>query len=339
MKHEFWKDTAMRNKSLVILILGLSVALSAGCRKRVPDLQGKTEAEAGAALKEVDLELGDVQPAKGAPGVVADQEPKAGERLPKDKRVSIVLGPAPAGETKDTKGTSTTPGIVVVPRLTDQTVDQAKKALEAVQLALGEQTVIQNPGTSGTIFGQDPAEGLKVEAGTAVNVKVRATALVEVPEVVGKVQAVAEQMLKDARLTVGQIENRVAESGPPQGSVLDSNPSPHTRILEQTPVKLVIRQEAVSVPPVTNKLLDGAKVALFERGLVPVASCRQTDNKAQWGIVFNQDPLENRVVAKGTQVVISYSAGLCRSRFFEVFTPGGKMILDSKIGRRGGGGQ
>jgi beta-lactam-binding protein with PASTA domain len=329
----------MRNKSLVILILGLSVALAAGCRKRVPDLQGKTEAEAVAALKEVDLEIGDVQPAKGAPGVVADQEPKAGERLPTDKKVSIVLGPAPAGDTKDTKKGTTPPGLVPVPKLTDQTVDQAKKTLEAVQLALGDQTVMQNPGAAGTIFEQDPFEGSNVEPGTAVNVKVRATVLVEVPEVVGKVQAVAEQMLRDARLTVGEIENRIAETGPAQGSVLDSNPSPHTRILEQTPVKLVIRQEAVSVPPVRNKLLDGAKVALFERGLVPVASCRQTTNQASWNMVFDQDPPENRVVAKGSKVVISYSAGICRSRFFEVFTPGGKIFLDSKIGRRGGGGQ
>src|SRR5262245_51359787 len=101
----------MRNKSLVILIIGLSFAL-AGCRKRVPDLQGKTEAEATAALKDADLEIGDVQPAKGAPGVVNDQEPKAGERLPKDKRVSITLGPAPAtdAKNKDNKDKNAPPG-------------------------------------------------------------------------------------------------------------------------------------------------------------------------------------------------------------------------------------
>jgi beta-lactam-binding protein with PASTA domain len=336
----------MRNKSLVILVLALSVAL-AGCRKRVPDLQGKTEAEAVAALKDADLEVGEVLPAKGAPGVVGDQEPKAGERLPEDKKVTIVLRPAAAGDKDGKKGDTTPPpaGMVAVPNLADQTVEAAKKILEGAQLTLGDQTVSQNAGTAGTIFDQNPFAGSNVEPGTSVNVKIRATVLVEVPDVVGKTQPEAEALLKGAQLAVGEIELRINDSSSiPLERVLESNPSPKTRILEQTPVKLVIRQQSVMVPNVVSKPQEGAEQILKSVGLTPAVGC--VTSPIKMGLVVSQLPLENQLVPKGSRVFIRVGArGRCifgPFREFDSRLDRFKMIPNiavPKTMRGGGGGQ
>src|SRR5690606_27647652 len=83
----------MRDSRRVVVAICMAAALSAGCGDKIPDVTGKTQAEAESILAEAELEVGTVQigDGEGDPGTVVDQDPAAGEDIPDDKKVSLVL--------------------------------------------------------------------------------------------------------------------------------------------------------------------------------------------------------------------------------------------------------
>ncbi|HEV8622689.1 MAG TPA: PASTA domain-containing protein, partial [Actinomycetota bacterium] len=63
-----------------------------GLRVAVPELSGKTIAEAKDALSEVGLGVGDVQRQPGEAGIVISSDPPAGERVRRDTSVTLIVG-------------------------------------------------------------------------------------------------------------------------------------------------------------------------------------------------------------------------------------------------------
>ncbi|HEY3022807.1 MAG TPA: protein kinase [Actinomycetota bacterium] len=63
-----------------------------GLRVAVPELSGKTVAEAKDALSEVGLVVGDVQRQPGEAGIVISSDPPAGERVRRDTSVTLIVG-------------------------------------------------------------------------------------------------------------------------------------------------------------------------------------------------------------------------------------------------------
>ena len=174
-------DTVHKNGS-VVLVVSAGPELFA-----LPDLRGLTQDEAVAALQEDGMALGAVTEAydpQVPAGQVVSADPPAGSEVRAGTPVAVVLslGPEP----------------VAVPGVTGVGVDEARAALEAVGLRLGEQGEDFADAPAGTVVTQAPAEGTLLP-GDAVDVVVSLG-----PEPV-EVPAVFEQRFDDAAAALEEL--------------------------------------------------------------------------------------------------------------------------------------
>jgi beta-lactam-binding protein with PASTA domain len=96
-----------------------------------------------------------------------------------------------------------------VPNVANATADEAKAALEGIQLALGQVTEEFNDTVpQGKVIRQDPAPDGQVAKGTPVNVVVsKGPELVAVPDVRNRDLDTAANILEQKGLRVGSVEN------------------------------------------------------------------------------------------------------------------------------------
>lgn len=124
----------------------------------VPDLKGKTKAEAEAALKNANLEPGSVTEAFSADvtaGIVISQSHGVGTEVEEGKKIDYVIS----------KG----PELVEVPGLWGNPKDRAIEKLEALGLKY-EITEEYSEEVTGRVFEYTPGEGEKVAPGTVVKI-------------------------------------------------------------------------------------------------------------------------------------------------------------------------
>lgn len=140
----------------------IEVVVSKGTETiRVPDLSGKTEDEAKAALRKAGLRLGDVEEEESEDeeaGTVISQTPRAGHKADPKARVHITLAKEP--ETK----------MVSLPDLRGRSLDNAKETLANLKLTLGTVEEV-SPGNNqrGTVLTQSSEPGTKLPEGSTVN--------------------------------------------------------------------------------------------------------------------------------------------------------------------------
>ncbi len=199
--------TVHKNGTVVLVV-------SSGPRLHdVPDLRGRTLAEATKALAGASLALGEVteafDPQVGAGRVVASTPP-AGEGLRTGSPVALLVsrGPEP----------------VAVPDLTGGTVAEARGALEADGLRLGAEDERYDDAPDGTVVAQDPEDGT-LPPGAQVSVVVsRGPEPVEVPDVFERPFADAAAALEEAGLVVerrgSDVFGRVVSQDPAAGTAV-----------------------------------------------------------------------------------------------------------------------
>ena len=134
---------------------------------------------------------------------------------------------------------------------------------------------------------------------------------VTVPDVLNKDQETAVQMIKDAKLTVGTVEQSYSDDYD-EGKVMEQTPDGNTQKPEGTAVNLVISKgpkpaEKVEVPSLTGKTEDEAKALLAEAGLK--GSATQEANDADAGTVFEQSTAAGTEVEKGSTISYKVSTG------------------------------
>ncbi|MEI7560526.1 MAG: PASTA domain-containing protein [Actinomycetes bacterium] len=173
---------------------GMAISVSGGQKLlAVPTVTGKTQSEAESALKTAGLKA---TVTKGfsstvVKGVVISQAPEAGQKVPSETSVGIVVSEGAQN--------------VTVPGLSGQSQSAAMTTLKS--LGLGNQTVSNFSQTvaKGQVADQFPAAGTAVPPGTIVGLVVSngsstTTATVSVPSVVGKTLTQAETAIKDLGL-------------------------------------------------------------------------------------------------------------------------------------------
>ncbi|HEX2424343.1 MAG TPA: Stk1 family PASTA domain-containing Ser/Thr kinase [Actinomycetota bacterium] len=126
----------------------------------VPDVVGKSQADATSALDGVGLTLvvGDSKPSKQPAGTVLTQDPAQGQRVDEGSKVTVVIAKAFKQ--------------IAVPSLVGQTVDQATATLQSVGLDIGRVDHQESDQTAGQILSQSPSAGSSVDRGTKVDVVV-----------------------------------------------------------------------------------------------------------------------------------------------------------------------
>ena len=194
---------------------GTSVSLVIGTAEEgdtvtVPDVVGRTVQEAEKVLKDAGLTLGQRREKPAAPpGAVLDQAPPAGTRVAPGSAVAVVVAVAPADDR------------VAVPEVVGKTLEDAGKSLEAAGLKPGRVT-FRDEARVDRVLEQAPGAGDRVANGTAVDLVVgraREVEQVKVPKVIGQTLRGATEILRAARLEVGEA------SGPRDGKVTQQKPA------------------------------------------------------------------------------------------------------------------
>jgi serine/threonine-protein kinase len=165
--------------------------------RAVPDLTGKSDADARAALMDKGLVVGTVTQQydeQATPGTVLSWT-LAGTEVDPGTSIDLVTSAGPAPRP--------------VPTLVGTTLDQATAALQAVQLGIASTQEFSDTVQAGQIISADHNPGDQVARDTVVNVVVsKGPDLVTVPDVSGLDQAAAVAKLRDAGFVEGDVSGR-----------------------------------------------------------------------------------------------------------------------------------
>lgn len=155
-----------------------------------------------------------------------------------------------------------------VPGLGGLTRDQAKQALTAGHLSLGEVTARYDAGTpAGQVIAQQPDPQASVKAGTAVSIVLsQGPPPVNVPDVTGQDLGKAEKQLSDVGLRSSVAGEEFSDTVN-KGQVLRQDPASGTALQGST-VALVVSKgpDLVEVPNVIGDRTDKATVQLVAAG-------------------------------------------------------------------------
>ena len=158
--------------------------------------------------------------------------------------------------------------MVAVPKVVGQTQSQAQTTLEASGLRLGQ--VSQEPTLAvppGTVVSQTPVAGEEVKQDSAVDISVAAIPTVQVPDVVGQLQADAITTLAEAGLRAGTV-NYVYDSNVDAGKVGAQTPSANDKVSVGSAVSLTVSMgdQQGQVPNVIGLSQDDANSVITAAG-------------------------------------------------------------------------
>lgn len=262
----------------------------------VPDLVGKTQAEATTQLSSVGLKLvvtGQATSNSIPVGSIVSETPTPGVKVRKGSSVGVTVstGKPQAG----------------VPTLTGLTLDQATSSIATAGLVVGTVTHQNNSAfPANAVISQTPAAGTQVVLGSAVNLVVSSgQAHVTMPALIGMSQASATSKLDGLGLHVDV--GTALTSAQPAGVVYAQGPAAGTQVPAGGTVTISVSQGVapVTVPNVVGAAASDAKTSLQNRGLVPVSV--EESSSATVGTVFDQTPAAGSKVSPGTQVKIFIS--------------------------------
>jgi len=175
----------------------------------VPELRGRTQAQAEATLQHLGLRSEVQKVFSSLPaGRVVDQDPKpGGRRLAKGDLVHLSVSQGAA--------------LVKVPTLVGRPLDEAAAALTAVGLVQGVTTARDSKRPGQEVLDSDPPAGTSVPKGSKVSLVV-SSGSVPVPNVVGLSEAAARAALGSAGFNV--VVRHVPDASVNPDTVVDQNP-------------------------------------------------------------------------------------------------------------------
>jgi beta-lactam-binding protein with PASTA domain len=189
---------------------------------RVPNIIGRTSAQAKKILSEVRLQLSDqiaYEVSRKTKDTIIQQTPVAGATKAPGNIVKVVLAAR-------------------VPDVVGLDLEKARPILTAVGLVLGtvKEEVSQKP--EGTILGQNPTAGSAADKGQKVNVVVAVKRMVQVPNIVGSHIDAAKARLEEMGLQIKVTDEQVSPR--PKGTVLAQRPGAGTLVSSGTVVAVAV---------------------------------------------------------------------------------------------------
>jgi len=157
---------------------------------------------------------------------------------------------------------------------------------------------------AGSIVGQRPLEGSRIERGQTVEVALaKAFALVKAPALAGLTLADAKTRIEAAKLVVGKLAEE-ASAEVKAGAVISQSPAEGGEIKVGTPIDLVVSKGAgmVAVPGVVGRSLTKAKDELQKAGFTVGNVRSRSDEDHTDGMILEQSPAPNQPAAKGAAV-------------------------------------
>ena len=285
---------------VVIGVVAAVVVLMGGVT--VPDVTGKTQADATKALEDAGLKVGEVtqaSDAEAAAGTVLLQEPAAGTEVDEGSAVALTLSSGP--------GTAEVPDVVGMTRAAAETAlsDAGFTPASALQYDLTAPV--------GEVVDQLPAGGEQAAAGSQVGLLVsrgRPEVSVSVPDVTGMTQDEATAALADTGLAAVPVDAYVADV--PEGDVAEQEPAAGDRVAPLSEVLITVSlgegTTNVEVPDVVGKGQADATGELEAAGLV-VTAAEAWSSDVGAGRVIAQAPEAGTMVEEGGDAGILVSLG------------------------------
>lgn len=229
---------------------------------------------------------------------------------------------------------------VEVPSVLGMTEEQAKE--EAKKYHLGITVTTQEESEQyekGQICRQSPEKGTKVKKNSTIEVVISSkliSAQAEVPDVSGRDEDEARNILEDAGFKVG-TPNYVYDDSADAGEVISTNPEAGSSVAKDTEIIMNVSKgtEKVEVPNVVGKSESSAKSALSERGLKSTVTTEYSDS-VEKGKVISQSIAKGKKVEPGTNIDLVVSNGKKPEEKISVpnlsgqTLQGAKSLLESK---------
>jgi|tagenome__1003787_1003787.scaffolds.fasta_scaffold20982243_3 beta-lactam-binding protein with PASTA domain len=221
--------------------------------------------------------------------IVIEQDPQAGDKVPKGKLVNLqVSAGAPEAVVPDVRGKT----------LTDAIETLAGRGLRASAMDVPSTKPPQ------TIVAQDPAPGTKVPTKTTVHINVsKGPEQAAVPNVVGQTYDAAAQQLQSQGFAIARTDQASNEQA---GVVIAQNPVANSVSSKGAKVTLYVSKgpTAVQIPDVTGEDEATATAQLQGKDFVVQSRDRITSDSTEEGLVVEQRPGALSKVKPGSTVTL-----------------------------------
>jgi beta-lactam-binding protein with PASTA domain len=258
----------------------VDVVVSTPITVLVPDLVGRTEAEARVLLAAAELVSGSAtsRESRLPQGTVLVQSIQAGTQVEIGRDIGMTVAQ---------------PVTVLVPNLVGQDEGEAMSVLGTAELLSGDLTSRESRSPPGMVLAQSIPVGTRVEIGRSVDVTIARPVTVLVPDVVGRNEGEATRLLEGSELVAGDIQHQ--ESAAQPGTVLAQSLNPGSRVEIGTAIPMLIAVvETVPVPNVVGLSLEAATQDLV---------------LARLGVGSDVELMETRIEAENTVLQQSRQAG------------------------------
>lgn len=262
---------------------GWFFGMGPGAAAAVPTVANKTVAQAQQLLNDAGFRstTSDVFHDDVPSGLVVGSDPTAGAEIRKFVPVSLFVS----------KG----PQLFPLPQLTDGTLDEAKNALNAAEMALGTVTEqFDEAQPAGVVLSQDPAAGTPARHGTPVSLVVsKGPEPIPVPSVLGLDEKDAKDAIEAAGLQAEEAREEVFDRKVPEGAVVSQSPADGT--LNRGGVVTLTISKGPRMVEVPSYI--GRQVAEAEQALRALGFQVRVNNilGGFFGTVRDQDPVDTEV--------------------------------------------
>lgn len=254
-----------RGRGLVALVLVLALAVTAGALgwwfgagrwTETPQLARMSASAAAGKARAAGFETERVLAYHETvpKGSVASTDPAAGERIARGGTITLIVSRGPERH--------------AVPELKGRSEADARKALAAAKLAVGEVTRRYHKKVAeDDVISTDPKDGKLLKRGAEVDLVVsRGLPPVSVPKVTGSTQSAAERALEDRGLESSATD--AYHKTVPKGSVVRQSPGAGDKVAKGTTIRLVVSKgpPIVPVPDVRGKPVKQAEKTLEGAG-------------------------------------------------------------------------
>jgi len=278
--------------ALVAALTAWFFVLGPGAMATVPSVQGRTQAEAVAAVRTASLDprVSEAFDEKVPKGEVLSVQPAPGTEVRRGTDVSLVVSMGPER--------------YEVPPVVGMTVAEASARIEAVNLVVGKLTeAFSEKVPEGQVVAAKPGPGASLKKGTAVAMTVsKGRKPVKVVDFTGKNAETASRELSDRGLKVDATKQENSDTVP-KGRVISQSPRDGTLFRGDT-VTLVVSKGPVlvDVPNVVGQQVEQARQALEAAGFT--VAVREALG-GFFGTVRMQDPAAGSKAPKGSTVTLT----------------------------------
>ncbi|MGH3079666.1 MAG: Stk1 family PASTA domain-containing Ser/Thr kinase [Gaiellaceae bacterium] len=257
----------------------------------VPFVEGQRWPEARQNIREAGLRAIQINRSHESvpPGIVFDQNPDAGERVPKGNAVRVIVS---SGKPR-----------VAVPDVLGAREADAVVTLRAAGLVPDTRDIFSDK-PAGTVIAQDPKGGTSVVKGGTVRINIsKGQQNIGIPSVIGLSFDRAAEQLRQRGFTAVRAD---VDSSEPKGRVIGQDPGPGALHPPGTEVTLNVStgRETATVPEVVGQDEESARASLENEGWTVTVRYTGTDDPAEDGIVISQTPAPGTEADPGSTVTL-----------------------------------